>query len=90
MWGHSGEAEIVVGEVEKVAKVVEKVATVTEKVSGDVANILPDKSKLKDAALLVEHISKVTAEDAELTEQFIQKVYLKNTSFFNVFLYIYI
>ncbi|KAL6347270.1 hypothetical protein AAG906_013706 [Vitis piasezkii] len=69
-----GEAEIVVGEVEKVAKVVEKVATVTEKVSGDVANILPDKSKLKDAALLVEHISKVTAEDAELTEHFIQKV----------------
>ncbi|CBI34032.3 hypothetical protein VitviT2T_004115 [Vitis vinifera] len=62
-----GEAEIVVAEVEKVA-------TVTEKVSGDVANILPDKSKLKDAALLVEHISKVTAEDAELTEHFIQKV----------------
>ena len=72
---------MVVEEVDKVAKVVDKVATVadkvatvTEKVSGDMANILPHNSKLKEAALLVEHIAKVTAEDAELAEQFIQKV----------------
>lgn len=80
---HSGEAEMVVGEVEKVANVVEKVATVTVKISDDMANILPNNSKLKDAALLVEHIAKVTVEDVELAEHFIHKVHLKVTSFYN-------
>lgn len=65
---------MVVGDVEKVAEVVEKVATVAEKISGDVASILPDHSKLKDAALMVEHISHATAKDAELTQHFIHKV----------------
>lgn len=63
-----------VEEVEEVAKVVEKVATVAEKVSEDVAEMLPEDGKLRKAALVVEHASKQTAHDAELTEEFVHKV----------------
>ncbi|KAJ4716843.1 Plastid-targeted protein 2 [Melia azedarach] len=69
-----GEAEMVVEEAETVAEVVEKVATAAEKLSADVADILPDHSKLKEAALFVERVSKETAHDAHLTKNFIHKV----------------
>lgn len=62
------------------AEVVEKVATVFEHISAQVADKLPDDSKLKDAALFVEHVSKVTAEDAHLTEDAIHKVYVSSSS----------
>lgn len=65
---------MVIEDVEKVAEVVEKVATVAEKVSAEVAEILPDHTKLKDAAFFVERVSKETAHDAQLIENFIQKV----------------
>ncbi|KAA8545635.1 hypothetical protein F0562_020419 [Nyssa sinensis] len=69
-----GEVEKVVEEVEIVAEVVEKVATTTEKISAEIADKLSDNDKLKEAALFVEHISTVTAKDAQLTTDFIQKV----------------
>ncbi|XP_031379506.1 uncharacterized protein LOC116194757 [Punica granatum] len=70
-----GEAEVVMEEVEKVAEVVKKVATVAEKVSEEVAEgISSDNSKLKEAAVWVERVSKATAHDAQLTQDIIHKV----------------
>ncbi|KAI5604264.1 hypothetical protein BDE02_01G276900 [Populus trichocarpa] len=69
-----GESEIIVEEVEHVAEVVEKVATVAEKVSEEVAEVLPENGKLKETALLIEAVSKATAHDAKLTQDFIHKV----------------
>ncbi|XP_057495428.1 uncharacterized protein LOC130780461 [Actinidia eriantha] len=69
-----GKVEEVVEEVENVAEVVEKVAATAENVSAKVADKLPDNGKLKEAALLVEHVSSVIAKDAELTIDFIHKV----------------
>ncbi|KAM1030564.1 hypothetical protein EV1_034049 [Malus domestica] len=68
------EAEMVVEEVEKVAEVVERVATVAEKVSEDVADELPDNTKLKEKVLLAEHVFEVAAKDAKQAEDFIHKV----------------
>ncbi|KAH8519607.1 hypothetical protein H0E87_001139 [Populus deltoides] len=69
-----GESEIIVEEVEHVAEVVDKVATVAEKVSEEVAEALPENGKLKETALLIEAVSKATAHDAKLTQDFIHKV----------------
>ncbi|KAL9272405.1 hypothetical protein AKJ16_DCAP17792 [Drosera capensis] len=69
-----GEAEIVMQEVEKVAEAVEKVATMAEKVSADIAQQLPDDDKFKAAALIAEHVSEETANDAHIVEQIIHKV----------------
>ncbi|XVF44817.1 hypothetical protein PTKIN_Ptkin02bG0154700 [Pterospermum kingtungense] len=71
---YSGEAEMVVEEVEAVAEVAEKVATAAEKISAQVAEKLPDDSKLKKAALVVEHVSDITAHDAHATTEFIHQV----------------
>jgi hypothetical protein len=70
-----GEAEMVVEEVETVAEVVEKVASAAEKISAEVADKLPAKGKLKEAALFVEHVSEEAVRDAQLTEDFIRKVF---------------
>lgn len=78
----TGEAEIVIEEVEKAAEVVEKVATVAENVSAEVAEILPDHTKFKDAALFVERVAKETAHDAQLTENFIHKVQILHISLY--------
>ncbi|XP_041011793.1 uncharacterized protein LOC121255499 [Juglans microcarpa x Juglans regia] len=76
-WGKlrriEGDAEMVVEEVEIVAQVVEKVASVAEKVSAEFAEKLPENGKLKEAALLVERVSKEAAHDAQLTTDFIHK-----------------
>ncbi|KAF8406059.1 hypothetical protein HHK36_008139 [Tetracentron sinense] len=69
-----GEVEIVAEEVENVAEVIEKVATITEKVAAEVEDMLPHDGKLKEAAFLIEHISKEAARDAQLTINFIHKV----------------
>ncbi|KAK1568085.1 hypothetical protein Q3G72_020393 [Acer saccharum] len=70
-----GEAEKVVEEVEKIAEVVEKVASAAEKLSEEVADAVPDNHpKVKDTALFVESFSKATADDAQLTLNFIHKV----------------
>lgn len=69
-----GEAEIIVDEVEHVAEEIEKVATVAEKVSEEVAEVLPENGKLKETALLIEHVTKATAYDAKLTQDFIHKI----------------
>ncbi|KAF8404663.1 hypothetical protein HHK36_009551 [Tetracentron sinense] len=69
-----GEVEVVAEEVENMAEVIEKVATVVEKVSAEVADILPDGGNLKEGALLVEHVSKDAAKDAQLTIYYIRKV----------------
>ncbi|KAL8136528.1 hypothetical protein V2J09_002529 [Rumex salicifolius] len=69
-----GEAEFIMKESEKMAEAVEKVATMAEKVAEDVADQLPDNTKLKEAAKLVENISKEAAKDAHLADQIIHKV----------------
>lgn len=69
-----GEAEIIVDEVEHVAEEIEKVATVAEKVSEEVAEVLPENGKLKETALLIEHVTKATAYDAKLTQDFVHKI----------------
>ncbi|XP_061988795.1 uncharacterized protein LOC133707256 [Rosa rugosa] len=70
-----GEAEVVMEEVDNVAKVVERVATVAEKVSADVADKLPtNHTRLKKIALLIERVSELAAQDAQLTQDFIHKV----------------
>jgi hypothetical protein len=66
---------MVVEEVEIVAEVVEKVASASEKISAEVADKLPAKGKLKEAALFVEHVSEEAVRDAQLTEDFIHKVF---------------
>ncbi|KAJ6860216.1 hypothetical protein NC651_036547 [Populus alba x Populus x berolinensis] len=68
------EAEIIADEVEHVAEEIEKVAAVAEKVSEAVAEVLPENGKLKETALLIEHVTKATAYDAKLTQDFIHKV----------------
>lgn len=83
---------MVVEEVEKVAEVVERVATVAEKVSEEVADELPDNTKLKERVLLAEHVFKVAAKDAKLAEDFIHKVlqwqFIPHLNFFVFFIYI--
>ncbi|XP_010916703.1 uncharacterized protein [Elaeis guineensis] len=69
-----GEVEMVADMVENAAEMVEKVATVTEKVSSQVADRLPEDGKLKNAALLVEHVAQETAEEAYLAKDIIHKV----------------
>ncbi|KAK4438141.1 hypothetical protein Salat_0148300 [Sesamum alatum] len=69
-----GEAAKVAEEVEVVAEVVEKVATAADKALTGVANQLPDKSKLKEAAKVMEHVSNVAAHDAQFIENIIEKV----------------
>ncbi|KAL1564630.1 hypothetical protein AAHA92_06946 [Salvia divinorum] len=69
-----GKVARVVEEVEVVAEVVEKVATTADKALEEVANQLPDNSKLKEAAQALEHVSSVAAQDAQLIENMINKV----------------
>ncbi|KAK8529773.1 hypothetical protein V6N12_060543 [Hibiscus sabdariffa] len=69
-----GEAEMVVEVAENTAQVVETVATATGNMSAEVAEKLPDDSKLKKAAMVVEHVSEIAAQDAHATAQFIQQV----------------
>ncbi|KAI3445764.1 hypothetical protein Pfo_002429 [Paulownia fortunei] len=69
-----GKAEKVVEEVEVVAEVVEKVATTADKALAEMANQLPDNSELKEAAQVMEHVSSIAAQDAQLIENVIQKV----------------
>ncbi|XP_072978702.1 uncharacterized protein [Typha angustifolia] len=68
------EVEMVAGAVENTAEVVEKVATMTEKLSSDVADRLPEDTKLKEAAVFVERASKEVAEEAQLAQDIIHKV----------------
>ncbi|KAI4296409.1 hypothetical protein L6164_036369 [Bauhinia variegata] len=70
-------------EIEKVSNIVEKVATVAEKVSAQVAENLPGNGKLRQVALAVEHASEEVAHDAQLTEEFIHKVLIVNSSAYN-------
>ena len=68
------EAEMVIEEAENVAEVVEKVAELTEKESTKICEKLPEKSKLKEAAEVVESYSKEIAHDAHLTQDILHKV----------------
>lgn len=69
-----GEAELVVEGVEAVAEMVEKVATATDEMAEEMAEKLPEKSKLKQVALVLEHISEAAAHEAHLTQDFLHKV----------------
>ncbi|KAL3617294.1 hypothetical protein CASFOL_038839 [Castilleja foliolosa] len=53
---------------------VEKVATTADNVLTEVAKQLPDNSKLKEAAQVMEHVSHFAAHDAQLIENIIHKV----------------
>ncbi|XP_073007159.1 uncharacterized protein [Typha latifolia] len=69
-----GEVEMVADVVENTAEVVEKVATMAEKLSSDMADRLPEDTKLKEAAVFVERASKEIAEEAQLAQDIIHKV----------------
>ncbi|CAA7038115.1 unnamed protein product [Microthlaspi erraticum] len=69
-----GEAELAVEGVEAVAEMVEKVATATDEMAEEMAEKLPEKSKLKQVALVLEHISEVAAHEAHITKDFLHKV----------------
>ncbi|XP_039035342.1 uncharacterized protein LOC120171758 [Hibiscus syriacus] len=60
--------------VEVTEDAAEKLATAAENISSEVAEKLPDESKLKRAAMVVEHVSEITAQDAHATTQFIHQV----------------
>ncbi|CAM8931174.1 unnamed protein product [Rhodiola kirilowii] len=79
-----GEAEVVAEEMDKMAKVVEKVAVVTEKVAEELAETLPENSKLQKTALVIENLSKVAAADAASAENIIQKVEVLKQDFQNL------
>ncbi|GER30076.1 nuclear transport factor 2 family protein, partial [Striga asiatica] len=64
----------VVDEVEAVAEVVAEVAATADKALAEVAKQLPDNSKLKEAAQVMEHVSNVAAQEAKLVEDIIHKV----------------
>ncbi|XP_065871571.1 uncharacterized protein [Euphorbia lathyris] len=69
-----GEVEIGLEAAEKVAAAVEKVSTLAENASSQLAENLPDNAKIKQAAVLIQDLSKATAHDAHLTNNFIHKV----------------
>lgn len=60
--------------MEDVAEVIEKVATTADKTLATVADRLPDGSKLKEAALMAENVSSITAKDALCAQNLIHKV----------------
>lgn len=66
------------GEVKKTTKaavgVVEKVAEVTEKIAMEVAEALPENTKLKQVALEVEEIAEVVDKEAKLAETILEEV----------------
>ncbi|XP_018678890.2 uncharacterized protein LOC103979211 isoform X1 [Musa acuminata AAA Group] len=66
------------GEVKKTAKaavgVVEKVAEATEKIAMEVAEALPENTKLKQVALEVEEIAEVVDNEAKLAETILEEV----------------
>ncbi|KAK9134219.1 hypothetical protein Syun_013549 [Stephania yunnanensis] len=68
------EVEKVTKVVEDAAEVVETVATVAENLSTAAVDKLPDEGKLRDAVLLVKHVSEEAVKGAQLTEDFIHKV----------------
>ncbi|XP_039114606.1 uncharacterized protein LOC120249958 [Dioscorea cayenensis subsp. rotundata] len=61
-------------EVKMTTEVVEKVATMAEKASAEIANKLPENSKLKQTILSVEKISEEMAEEAHLALDVFHKV----------------
>ncbi|KAK8518940.1 hypothetical protein V6N12_012175 [Hibiscus sabdariffa] len=69
-----GDAEMVMEAAENATQVVETVATTAGNMSAEVAEKLPDDSKLKKAAMVVEHVSEIAAQDAHATKQFIHQV----------------
>lgn len=85
----TGKVEKVVGEVEEVAEVVEKAAAVAENVSAKVADQFPNNSRIKEAAVAVEHISNVAVADAQLAQNFIHKVCIYTYIYLIIYIYIY-
>ncbi|KAL4196440.1 hypothetical protein AMTRI_Chr04g183170 [Amborella trichopoda] len=69
-----GEVEEVIEKVETVAKVVEKVAIVVEEVSSYIADKLPEGGNLKEAAILVENVSKEVVNNAQVAKDLIHKL----------------
>lgn len=68
------DAELAVEGMEAVAEMVEKVATATEEMAEVMEKNLPEQSKLKQVAVVLEHISEVAAHEAHLTQDFLHKV----------------
>ncbi|KAK1263489.1 hypothetical protein QJS04_geneDACA011927 [Acorus gramineus] len=60
--------------VETMAETVERVAEVIDKVAHDLADALPDDSKIKDDFVMVEYISEEIEKDAQIVEKFIEKI----------------
>ncbi|KAL3514224.1 hypothetical protein ACH5RR_026941 [Cinchona calisaya] len=68
------EVETVAETAEKVADSVENVAEDVEKLAEDVAEKLPEGSQLKNFVVFVENAAKETAKDAQLAQDFLDKV----------------
>lgn len=66
--------KLILDEVKMTTEVVEKVATMAEKASAEIANKLPENSKLKQTILSVEKISEEMAEEAHLALDVFHKV----------------
>lgn len=60
--------------VEKMAESVESVAENVEKMAEDLAEKLPEGSQLKGVVDFVENVAKETEKDAQLAEDFMDKV----------------
>ncbi|KAL2538414.1 uncharacterized protein Fot_19805 [Forsythia ovata] len=66
--------ETALNEVEEVVEAVEKVAEEVEKVAEDLINDLPVGGKLRKAVEFVENVAERTAKDADIVDDFIDKV----------------
>ncbi|KAK1313680.1 hypothetical protein QJS10_CPA06g02171 [Acorus calamus] len=60
--------------VETMAETIERVAEVVDKVAHDLADALPDDSKIKDDFVMVEYISEEIEKDCQIVEKFIEKI----------------
>ncbi|CAK9149029.1 unnamed protein product [Ilex paraguariensis] len=66
--------ETVVETAEEIAEAVEKVAEEVGKVAEEIADDLPENGKLRNALTFIENVAKETARDAQLADEFIEKV----------------
>lgn len=69
------EVETALDKAEEVVEMVEEVAEDVEKVADDIGDHLPEGTKLRKAASFVEDVAKETVKDANLAEDFIDKVF---------------
>ncbi|KAK4771526.1 hypothetical protein SAY87_032058 [Trapa incisa] len=68
------EVKVVVERAEEVASKIEEIAEDVEKVAEEVAEQLPEGGKLRDEVTYVENVAELTAKDARLAQQILEKI----------------